>query len=108
MTWNLSRERVTNFRFFVTGPSFSQASPKEAFGEAFDVKSEVYCRRRSGIFWRMRASLGLACAQAATLGTQVIGRPRLQEMPVEESRKHMEEMALEARRRDALGWDGEG
>ena len=56
----------------------------------------------------MRASLGLACAQAATLGTQVIGRPRLQEMPVEESRKHMEEMAVEARRRDALGWDGEG
>ena len=67
----------------------------------------VYCRRRSGNFWRMRASLtqgqsmstlmftsgagvgffwrmrtslGLACvnqcAQAATLGTQVIGRPR--------------------------------
>ena len=46
----------------------------EAIGEAFDVESEVYCRRRSGNFWRMRASLGLACAQAATLGTQVIGR----------------------------------
>ena len=46
-----------------------------AIGEAFDVESEVYCRRRSGNFWRMRASLGLALAQAATLGTQVIGRP---------------------------------
>ena len=32
----------------------------------------------------------------------------VQEIPVEESRKHMEEMALEARKRDALGWDGEG
>ena len=39
-------------------------------------ESEVYCRRRSGNFWRMRASLGLACARAATLGTQVVGRPR--------------------------------
>ena len=26
--------------------------------------------------WRMRASLGLACAQATTFGTQVVGRPR--------------------------------
>ena len=48
----------------------------EALGEAFDVDSEVYCWRRSGIFWRMRASLGLACAQAATLCTQVAGLPR--------------------------------
>ena len=47
-----------------------------ALGEAIDVESEVYCRRRSGDFWRMRAALGLACAQAATLGTQVVGRPR--------------------------------
>ena len=47
-----------------------------ALGEAIDVESEVYCRRRSGNFWRMRAALGLACAQAATLGTQVVGRPR--------------------------------
>ena len=38
-------------------------------------QSEVYCRRRSGNFWRMQASLGLACVQAATLGTQVVGRP---------------------------------
>ena len=37
-----------------------------ALGEAIDVESEVYCRRRSGNFWRMRAALGLACAQAAT------------------------------------------
>ena len=36
----------------------------------------VYCWRRSGVFWRLRASLGLACAQAATLCTQVVGRPR--------------------------------
>ena len=48
----------------------------EALGEAIDVESEVYCRRRSGNFSRMRAALGLACAQAATLGTQVVGRPR--------------------------------
>ena len=48
----------------------------EALGGAIAVESEVYCRRRSGNFWRMRASLGLACAQAATLGTQVVGRPR--------------------------------
>ena len=47
-----------------------------ALGEAIDIESEVYCRRRSGNFWRMRAALGLACAQAATLGTQVVGRPR--------------------------------
>jgi hypothetical protein len=43
----------------------------EAIGEAFDVESEVYCQRRSGNIWRMRASaasLGLACEQAATLG----------------------------------------
>jgi gamma-glutamylcyclotransferase (GGCT)/AIG2-like uncharacterized protein YtfP len=52
----------------------------EALGEAIDVESEAYCRRRNGNFdsnfWRMRAALGLACAQAATLGTQVVGRPR--------------------------------
>ena len=31
--------------------------------------------RRSRVFWRMRASLGLACAQVATLCTQVVGQP---------------------------------
>ena len=41
-----------------------------AIGEAFDVEAEVYCRRRSRNFWRMQASFGLACAQAAPLGTQ--------------------------------------
>ena len=48
-------------------------------GEAVDVDSEAYCWRWSGFFWRMRASLGLACAQATTLSTQVFGktRPRL-------------------------------
>ena len=48
----------------------------EATGEAVDVESDVYCWRRSGNFWRMRASLGLACAQAATLCAQVVGQPR--------------------------------
>ena len=43
-------------------------------GEA--VESKVYCWRPSGVFWRMRASLSLACAQAATLSTQVVGQPR--------------------------------
>ena len=30
--------------------------------EVIDDDSEAYCWRRSGFFWRMRASLGLACA----------------------------------------------
>ena len=30
------------------------------FDSSFD-ESEVYCRHRSGNFWRMRAYLGLAC-----------------------------------------------
>ena len=34
---------------------------EQAMGEAVDVESAVYCWRRSGIFWRMQASLGLAC-----------------------------------------------
>ena len=42
--------------------------------EAIDVDSEAYCWRRSGFFWRMRASLGLACAQATTLCSQVFGK----------------------------------
>ena len=45
-----------------------------ALDEAVDVDSEAYCWRRSGFFWRMRASLGLACAQAATLCSQVFGK----------------------------------
>ena len=52
----------------------------QALGKAVDVDSEVYYWRRSGVFWRMRASLGLACAQvsqqAATLCTQVVSQPR--------------------------------
>ena len=35
----------------------------EALGEAVDVDYEAYCWRRSGFFWRTRASLGLACAR---------------------------------------------
>ena len=34
--------------------------------EAIDDDSEAYCWRRNGFFWRMRASFGLACAQATT------------------------------------------
>ena len=34
-------------------------------GEAVDVESAVYCWRRSGVFWRMQASLGLACPSSA-------------------------------------------
>ena len=42
--------------------------------EVIDDDSEAYCWRRSGFFWRMRASLGLACAQATTLSSQVFGK----------------------------------
>ena len=42
--------------------------------EVIDEDSEAYCWRRSGFFWRMRASLGLACAQATTLASQVFGK----------------------------------
>ena len=59
----------------------------EALGEAVDVDSEAYCWRRSGVFWCMRASLGLACAQATTLCTQVFSKARLRfgrEPPVSE------------------------
>jgi len=42
--------------------------------EAIDDDSEAYCWRRSGFFWRMRACLGLACAQATTLSSQVFGK----------------------------------
>ena len=35
-----------------------------ALGEAIDVESEVYCRRRSGNFWRMRAHLSQLIASA--------------------------------------------
>ena len=56
--------------------SSDQQSLSEGSLEAVDVDSEVYCWRRSGDFLRMRASLGLACAQAATLYTQVVGKAR--------------------------------
>ena len=42
--------------------------------EVIDDDSEAYCWRRSGFFWRMRASFGLACAQATTLAAQVFGK----------------------------------
>ena len=45
-----------------------------ALGEAIDIDSEAYCLRRSGFFWCMRASLGLACANANTLCSQVFGK----------------------------------
>ena len=36
--------------------------------------TQPYCWHRSGFFWRMRASYGLACAQATTLHTEVVGK----------------------------------
>ena len=43
------------------------SSSLAALGEAIDVESEVYCRRRSGNFCRMRAALGLACYDSTSL-----------------------------------------
>ena len=48
-----------------------------ALDEVIDADSEAYCWRRNGFFWRMRASLGLACAQATTLSSQVFGKGNL-------------------------------
>jgi hypothetical protein len=45
-----------------------------ALDEAIDADSEACCWRRSGFFWRMRASLSLACAQAPTLSSHVFGK----------------------------------
>ena len=45
-----------------------------ALDEAMDVDSEACCWRRSGFFWRMRASAGLGCAQATTLCSQDFGK----------------------------------
>ena len=49
-----------------------------ALDKVIDADSEAYCWRRNGFFWRMRASLRLACAQATTLSSQVFdkGNPR--------------------------------
>ena len=52
----------------------------DTLGEEVDVDAEVYCRRVSrrrsddhaSLVRRMRATLGLACAQAPTLCTQVV------------------------------------
>ena len=42
----------------------------QALSEAIDVESEVYCRRRSGDFWRMplAATLGITSSAALALG----------------------------------------
>ena len=48
--------------------------PPNMFPPEKNKDSEAYCWRRSGFFWRMRASLGLACAQATTLAAQVFGK----------------------------------
>ena len=48
--------------------------PTIEVNEVLDDDSEAYCWRQSGFFWRMRASLGLACAQATTLASQVFGK----------------------------------
>ena len=42
-------------------------------GEQAHDSSEAICWHRSEFFWHLRANLGLACAQAATLCTQVVG-----------------------------------
>ena len=46
----------------------------QALGDEVDVDSEVYCWLRGA--WCMRATLGLMCAQAASLCTQVVGHTR--------------------------------
>ena len=46
----------------------------QALCEEVDVDSDVYCWLRDA--WCMRAALGLACAQAASLCTQVVGHTR--------------------------------
>jgi hypothetical protein len=58
----------------VTARVVGELSSILAGGEAIDVDSEAYCWRRSGFFSRMRASLGLACAQATTLSSRVFGK----------------------------------
>ena len=47
----------------------------QALGEEVEADAEVERWRRSEFFWHMRASLGLACAQVATLCTQVVVHP---------------------------------
>ena len=47
----------------------------KALGEEVEADAEVERWRRSEFFWHMRASLGLACAQVATLCTQVVVHP---------------------------------
>ena len=42
-------------------------------GEQEDVSSVAYWWCRGGFFWHIRANLGLVCAQAAALCTQVVG-----------------------------------
>ena len=47
----------------------------QALGEEVEADAEAERWRRSEFFWHMRASLGLACAQVATLCTQVVVHP---------------------------------
>ena len=53
--------------------SVSSSQNFDDLNEVLD-DSEAYCWRRSGFFWRMRASLGLACARVTTLSSQVFGK----------------------------------
>ena len=72
---SLHPPRLRRIAVLLVKPIVSLETSRSFEANNEDVESEVYCRRRSGNFWRMRASLGcLACAHAATLGTQVVGR----------------------------------
>ena len=66
----------TRFRLSLSAKPapLSSLPGSRALDEAIDVDSEAYGWRRSGFFWCMRASLGLACAQASTLSSQVFGK----------------------------------
>ena len=57
---------------WVTG-GLSDFKVLRRFNPTFSLRSQVYRWRRSVFFWHIRATLGLACAQAAILCTQVVG-----------------------------------
>ena len=57
---------------WVTG-GLSDFKVLRRFNPTFSLRSQVYRWRRSVFFWHFRATLGLACAQAAILCTQVVG-----------------------------------
>ena len=62
-----------NFACCISLPPTRAKLHFRALDEAIDADSEAYCWRRNGFLWRMRASLGLVCAQATILSSQVFG-----------------------------------